>query len=222
MIVTVNDDQHRDPPGQPEDKGRHDQGGQRDESGGKGHARRPSPLGLMGPPESDVPKANPWPSLRAIGFMALFMGVMGSAFTAVFLGAGCGDVVNNVILAMPGGPWAGFLVIQLIIFVLGMFIDWIAILFIVIPVISQTIPVLGFDPVWFALMICLNLQLSFLTPPFCPAVFLVQGMAPREFQVKSAEIIRGVLPFIVVIIFGMVICGVFPDVILWLPSIMVK
>lgn len=105
------------------------------------------------------------------GFI-LLVGSMSFAFTGVFLGSGGGKVVADLILATPGGRWAAFAVIMFICFLLGMFIDWIGIIFIMVPIITPIGEALGFDSIWFAIMICVNLQTSFMTPPFAMAIYI--------------------------------------------------
>jgi len=103
-----------------------------------------------------------------------------------------------------------------------MFIDWIGIVFIMVPILSPIAPILGFDPLWFAMMIIVNLQTAFLTPPFAVSVFVCRGTAAPELGVTMADIIRGVIPFVGLIIVGLGLCVVFPQVILWLPAQMIK
>ena len=98
----------------------------------------------------------------------------------------------------------------------------IGILFIMVPVVTPIAKVLGFDAVWFAIMLNVNLQMSFLTPPFALAVFFLRGVIPEEYGINTNDIIRGVIPFIVLICVGLGLCIAFPQIILWLPSIMVK
>ncbi|NLE96028.1 MAG: TRAP transporter large permease subunit, partial [Dehalococcoidia bacterium] len=106
-----------------------------------------------------------------IGAMAMAVGLGASMFTAVFLRLGGGDAVSSLLMAAPGGKWGVFALTMFIIFILGMFIDWIGILFVMIPLVSPIGEAMGFDPLWFAMMICVNLQMSFLTPPFAYAIF---------------------------------------------------
>ena len=125
-------------------------------------------------------------------------------------------------LAAPGGKWGSFGIIMFVIFILGMFIDWIGILFIMVPIVTPIGEALGFDTIWFALMICINLQMSFLTPPFAYAIFFLKGIARPEWGVTTGHIIRGVIPFVFLIVIGLILCAVFPEIILWLPTLMIK
>ncbi|MCS7232554.1 MAG: TRAP transporter large permease subunit [Synergistetes bacterium] len=156
-------------------------------------------------------------TFRLSGMVFLIL-AMASAFVGVFLKAGCGDVVGNLILKSPGGKWGVFIVIMAILFFLGMFIDWLGIVLLLVPIVTPIAAKLGFDPIWFAMMVCVNLQMSFLTPPFAYAIFFLKGTAPPELGIETNHIIRGVIPFIVLIMIGLALCVAFPQIILWLPS----
>lgn len=160
-------------------------------------------------------------TLRVSGFV-LLIGSLAYAFVGVFIAAGCDDVVAAIVLGAPGGRWGAFVIVMFLVFILGMFIDWIGILFIIVPILAPIIPVLGFDPLWFAMMVCINLQMAFLSPPFAPAIFVCRGTAAPELEVTSGNIIRGVVPFILLIMIGLGLCVAFPQIILWLPGQMVK
>jgi tripartite ATP-independent transporter DctM subunit len=157
-----------------------------------------------------------------ISAMAMAVGLGASMFTGVFLRLGGGEAVSNVLLAAPGGKWGVFALTMFIIFILGMFIDWLGILFVMIPLVTPIGEMLQFDPLWFAMMICINLQMSFLTPPFAYAIFYLKGLAPPEWGLETGHIIRGVIPFVVIIMVGLVLCIIFPDIIMWLPHLMIK
>ncbi len=170
-----------------------------------------------------------WPTLKNIllrslniSCMVMIIGAMSVAFTGVFLKSGGGKVVQDLVMAAPGGRWGAFAVVMFIYFILGFFIEWIGIFFIMVPILAPLAPILGFDPVWFGIMICVNLQMSFLTPPYAFAIFVLRGVAPPELGVTTADIIRGVIPYIFLIMIGLVLCIVFPQIILWLPSQMIK
>lgn len=157
-----------------------------------------------------------------ISSMIYLIGAFASIFVAVFLSAGGGQVVEDFVLATPGGRWGIFAVVMFIYFILGFFIDWLGILFIMVPIITPIGATLGFDPLWFGMMIIINLQMSFLTPPFAFAIFYLRGAAAPELGVTMADIIRGVIPFTVLIMIGLGLFIAFPDIILWLPNIMIK
>jgi len=160
-------------------------------------------------------------TLRVTGFINLIV-IMAFCFVGVFIGIGGGDVTTRFILATPGGKWGAFVVIQLIVFILGFFMDWIGIVFLVVPIATPIAKALGFDAVWFAMMICINLQSSFLTPPFAYAIFIIRGTAPPELGISMSDIIRGVIPFVILILVGSALCIAFPQIITWLPGMMIK
>ncbi len=158
--------------------------------------------------------------MRVSAFVLLIAG-LSYAFVGVFMSAGCGGVVTNLIMAVPGGRWGAFAMVMLIVFVLGMFIEWIGIVFIVVPVFSPIFVKLGFDPLWAAMMVCINLQMAFQTPPMAMSIFVCRGTAPPELGVTMDDIIKGVIPFILLIIFCLVLCTIFPQIITWLPEKMI-
>jgi len=156
-------------------------------------------------------------------FSMVFIVVVGATFfTSVFLGLGCGQVVSDFVLNAPGGKWGVFFIIQLIVFILGMLIDWIGIVLIMVPIVTPIAAELGFDPLWFSMILIVNLQMSFLSPPFAYAIFFLQAICKPEWNIKSGDIIRGSVPFIAVIIVALVLMTVFPEIITWLPNQMIK
>jgi tripartite ATP-independent transporter DctM subunit len=156
-------------------------------------------------------------TMRVSSFV-LLIGCLSFAFVGIFISAGCGDVVASVILSAPFGRWGAFVAVMFIVFILGMFIDWIGIVFIMVPILAPIGPELGFDPLWFGMMICINLQMSFMTPPFAVSIFVCRGTAAPELGVTISDIIRGVIPFVILIMVGMALCIAFPQLILWLPA----
>ena len=154
--------------------------------------------------------------------MILLIGATAAAFVGVFLGAGGGEVVENFILNAPFGRWGAFGMVMFMIFILGFFIDWMAILFILVPIVAPTASALGFDPLWFGMMIIVNFQMAYMTPPFAWPMFYVRGVAPPELGVTIADIIRGVVPFVFLIMIALGLCIVFPQIILWLPGKMIR
>lgn len=160
-------------------------------------------------------------TLRLAGFIFL-VGVMSYAFTGIFLGARGGEVVTNLIMSMPGGRWGAFAVIMFIVFMLGFFIDWIGILFIMVPIITPVFEALGFDPVWAAIMVCVNLQTSFMTPPFAMGIYICRGAAEPSLNVTVAHIIRGIIPYVIMILIVLGLLTAFPQLITWLPGQMIR
>jgi len=148
--------------------------------------------------------------------MVMFVAVGAFMFSGVFMALGGTKLIGNFIIGLPLGKWGIFFVMMVIIFILGMLIDWIGILFIVVPIFTPVVLSFGMDPLWFALVVCVNLQMSFLSPPFAYAIFYLKGVAPPE--VQMIDIIKGVIPFLVLQAIGTALVIIFPDIILWLPS----
>jgi len=157
-------------------------------------------------------------TMRVSG-MSLLIAILSVAYTSVFLILGGGDVVANAIVSVPGGRWGGFALIMLIVFILGMFMDWIGIVFIIVPIVLPTIAVLEFDLLWMIMMIVINLQSGFLSPPFATSIFVLRGSADPALGIQYGDIIRGVYPFIAIVFIVIVLCVIFPEIILWLPRV---
>ncbi|MFH2130474.1 MAG: TRAP transporter large permease subunit, partial [bacterium] len=152
--------------------------------------------------------------------MVVFLLCGATCFTGTFLGAGGEQVVTDFILGLGLGKWGTFWVMMGIVFILGMFLDWIGIVLICFPIFLPMGKALGFDPIWFVVMIAVNLQASFLTPPFGYALFYIKGVAPKG--VELTHIYRGIIPFVLLMLVGLIICAAFPSAVLWLPSLIVK
>lgn len=141
-----------------------------------------------------------------------------TAFGLVFRGMGGDMLVEELMRALPGGVW-GFLVLSmLLIFVLGFFLDFLEICFIVVPILAPIALALGIDPLWFAVLIALNLQTSFLTPPFGFSLFYLKAAAPPEIRIE--QIYRGAIPFVGLQLLALAALLVFPQLALWLPALM--
>jgi len=149
--------------------------------------------------------------------MVFFIIIGADIFNSVFLFLGGGALIKSMLMSLPFGKWFVLSVMMFILFILGFFISWQGLLFIVVPIFLPVATNLGFSPLWFGILICLNLQMSFLTPPFAYAIFFVKGAAPPE--VKTWDIYRGVIPFVLLQAVGLFICIVFPEIILWLPRV---
>ncbi|BCL62332.1 tripartite transporter large subunit [Desulfomarina profundi] len=156
-------------------------------------------------------------TLRVSAFVVMIAALC-YAFVGVFMSAGSGDVVSSLILAVPGGKWASFAMIMLIVFLLGLFIEWIGIVFIIVPIFSPILSHLGFNPLWAGMMICINLQMAFQTPPMAMSIFVLKGTAPPELELSMSDIIKGVIPFVLIIMVVLFLCTVFPGIITWLPE----
>ncbi len=143
-----------------------------------------------------------------------------TAFGLVFRGMGGDTLILEFFNSLPGGKWTFLLLSMLMIFVLGFFLDFIEICFIVVPIIAPVAIHLGIDPLWFALLIAINLQTSFLTPPFGFSLFYLKASAPPSLQLT--DIYKGIMPFVAIqiLILGLLIA--FPKIALWLPNVMDK
>ncbi|OIQ02244.1 MAG: C4-dicarboxylate ABC transporter [Syntrophobacteraceae bacterium CG2_30_61_12] len=146
--------------------------------------------------------------------MMLFIG--GTFFSTVFLSMGGGDVVADLFVGSGMNRWLAFAIMMLIIFILGMFIDWAAILLVTVPIFMPIAMQLDFDPLWFAIMMCVNLQTSFLTPPFGYALFYFKGVAPAGYTMM--HVYKGIMPFVAIQIVGLVLLALFPAISTWLPA----
>jgi len=143
--------------------------------------------------------------------MVVFLLIGSTVFSLVFRGV-YGDVwIDNLLLNIPGGKWGLIFIANLVIFILGFFIDFFEIVFIVIPMIAPTAAKLGIDMVWFGVMIGMNLQASFLTPPFGFSIFYLKGVSPPE--LKTTHVYRGVIPFIIIQLIALTIMIVYPEIV---------
>jgi len=165
-----------------------------------------------------VLKNTMYDTMRVTGFIMLLV-IGAGLFCSVFQYLGGGKFATAVLAAVPGGKWGSFAVMMFIIFILGMLIEWIGSIFIVVPLFTPVAATLGFDALWFAICVCVMYQTGFLSPPNAHAIFYLKGVAPPEVRVE--DIINGVWPFIGLILIGLTIVVLFPDLILWLPSIIV-
>jgi len=147
--------------------------------------------------------------------MLLFVG--GKLFSVVFLSMGGGDVVADMLLGMDVSPYVVLAIMMAVVFIMGMFIDWAAILLVVVPIFTPIAMDLDFNPLWFAMLICVNLQTSFLTPPFGYALFYFKGVAPPEYTMS--DIYRGIIPFVIIQVIGLALMISFPEIITWLPDL---
>ena len=140
-----------------------------------------------------------------------------SLFSLVFRGFDGDELVADLLAAIPGGRWGALFMAMLVMFVLGFFLDFIEIVFVVVPLVAPPLILMGFDPVWLGILMALNLQTSFLTPPFGFALFYLRGAAPPE--VSTLDIWRGAVPFICLQLTLMIIVAAVPALATWLPAI---
>lgn len=147
----------------------------------------------------------------------VFVILIGAAlFSLVFRGLGGDDTVHELLNTIPGGVFGAMLAVMAIMFILGFFLDFIEITFVVVPIVAPVLLMMGMDPVWLGVMMAINLQTSFLTPPFGFALFYLRGVAPPE--VHTAQIYRGAVPFVLIQIFALGVIALFPEIATWLPE----
>jgi TRAP-type mannitol/chloroaromatic compound transport system permease large subunit len=149
----------------------------------------------------------------------VFMILIGAtAFGLVFKALG-GDRLVETFFSSMGVSATGFILISMaIIFILGFFLDFIEICFIVVPILEPVARQLGLDPLWFAILIAMNLQTSFLTPPFGFSLFYLKAVAPK--QIRATHIYKGVTPFILIQLVAIILIAAFPKTVTWLPDLM--
>jgi len=150
----------------------------------------------------------------------IFLILIGATlFSLVFRGLGGDETIHGFLSALPGGPFAAVFLVMAAMFVLGFFLDFLEIVFVVVPVVA---PVLlrmeGIDPVWLGVLMAVNLQTSFLTPPFGPTLFYLRGVAPRE--IATGDIYRGAAPFVGLQILALLVLWYFPGIATWLPRLL--
>ncbi|WP_428774537.1 TRAP transporter large permease [Vibrio sp.] len=152
-------------------------------------------------------------TMRTCG-MIMWIGIGASALVGIYNLMGGIDFVEEVILAMSGGsPLGTLLIMMVILLVLGMFLDWVGVALLTMPIFVPIITNLGFDPIWFGVVFCLNMQVSFLSPPFGPAAFYLKSVAPKD--ISLGEIFHSLLPFIGLQILVLAMVIAFPDLAMW-------
>ncbi|MEE4299782.1 MAG: TRAP transporter large permease subunit [Pseudomonadales bacterium] len=148
--------------------------------------------------------------------MVFFILIGAALFSLVFRGYGGDELVQEVFEGMPGGVVGATIIVMAVIFFLGFILDFIEITFVVVPIVGPVLLAMGLDPVWLGVMIAVNLQTSFLTPPFGFALFYLRGVAPPE--VRTTDIYRGVVPFILIQLFLLGVLAFVPELATWLPD----
>lgn len=166
-----------------------------------------------------------WERLKDVMFSTtrtssmVFMILIGaSIFSLVFRALGGDHQVQEFLTAMPGGVIGAVIVVMLVMFLLGFILDFIEIIYVVVPIVAPILLQMGVDPIWLGIMIALNLQTSFLTPPFGFALFYLRGVTPSS--VPTGNIYRGALPFIAIQVVLLILLGVFPELATWLPKVL--
>ena len=135
-----------------------------------------------------------------------------SIFSLIFRGVGGDDLIEIIFNGIPGGPYAALIFVLVIVFLLGFILDFIEICYVIVPLVAPPLLMMGFDPVWLAVLLAINLQTSFLTPPFGFSLFYLRGVA--DASIKTSEIYKGVIPFILIQLLILIIVLIFPGVIL--------
>jgi len=152
-----------------------------------------------------------------ISSMVFMIFIGASLFSLAFRGFGGDEAVHQVLSQLPGGVVGAMIVVMLVMFLLGFVLDFIEITFVVIPIVGPVLLMMGLDPVWLGIMIAINLQTSFLTPPFGFSLFYLRGVAPEE--VATRDIYRGVMPFITIQLLVLGLLAMWPGLVTWLPGI---
>jgi tripartite ATP-independent transporter DctM subunit len=155
-------------------------------------------------------------STLRISSMVFMILIGASIFSLVFRGFGGDDGVRAVLESLPGGVVGAVIVVMLVMFLLGFVLDFIEITFVVVPIVGPVLLAMGLDPVWLGIMIAINLQTSFLTPPFGFALFYLRGVAPPS--VSTAHIYRGAMPFVAIQVVALLVIAAFPELVTWLPA----
>jgi len=150
--------------------------------------------------------------------MVFFILIGASIFSLVFRGFGGDELIQSIFHDMPGGVVGATLIVMLVIFLLGFILDFIEITFVVVPIVGPVLLAMGLDPIWLGIMIAINLQTSFLTPPFGFALFYLRGVAPDS--IPTTQIYRGVIPFIVIQLILLVVLAKWPGFVTWLPGLL--
>ena len=160
--------------------------------------------------------------IKTLKITAMIMTVLlaGTLFTGVFIGGGGISTASMLIGKAQLSPWMLVSLLMLIIFIAGFFLDWISIVLIFVPLFTPLIIAAGFDPVWFLVLFLIMIQTSYLTPPMAPAIFYLRAVAPEAITIR--DMYRGVVPFIVLQCATLIIVMVFPAIVTYLPSVMLK
>lgn len=153
-----------------------------------------------------------------VSAMVFLILIGASVFSLVFRGFGGDDAVHALLSNLPGGTLGALLAVMLAMFLLGFVLDFIEITFVVVPIVGPVLLAMGVDPVWLGIMIALNLQTSFLTPPFGFSLFYLRGVAPAE--IGTTAIYRGVMPFVAIQLLMLLVVSIWPELVTWLPEVL--
>ncbi len=153
-----------------------------------------------------------------INAMVFLILIGSSMFSLVFRAYHGDEMVTSLLHQVPGGKWGSFCLVMLLIFALGFFLDFFEICFVVVPVVAPSLLSMGLDPIWLGVMIAMNLQSSFLTPPFGFALFYLRGVAPQN--IETMAMYKGVSAFIVIQILVLILLVLWPSIVTWLPQVL--
>lgn len=168
-----------------------------------------------------------WPMLKVsiintakITGMALWLVFVAGAFSQVYSSVGGPRLIEQLVTAMPGGAWGAVIFVQAVLLVLGCFLEPTSIIMITVPVFFPAIVNLGFDPLWFAIVYVVNMEMSYITPPFGFNLFYLKSILPES--VSMNDVYRSVTPFVLLDILGLAIVMIFPQIAIWLPNVLIK
>lgn len=163
----------------------------------------------------EVIKTSLLSTITATG-MALWIAFASTCFVGAYAMGGGQDFAVTLLSELPGERWGALIFTQIIYVILGMFIDWIGITLLIVPIFTPALIAMGFDPVWVGIIFMVNMQISFLSPPFGYALFYVKGIVPSE--VSMSQVWLGALPFLMIQVITLLICLLFPETIMYLPE----
>ena len=152
----------------------------------------------------------------AITSMVFIILIGASVFSLVFRGLGGEELIEQIFNSIPGGLFGSMILVMVLIFLLGFILDFIEISFVIVPIVGPVLMAMGADPIWLGIMIAINLQTSFLTPPFGFALFYLRGVAPEN--IKTISLYKGVIPFITIQLGLLILLAIFPTIVTFLPS----
>lgn len=156
-----------------------------------------------------------------VSSMILLIVAAAFVFTGTFMLVGGGELVKEGLLSLPLGRWGILAIMMAAFFLFGLFMEWVGIVPILVPIFTPILAELQFDPLWAAILFCVAMQTSFLTPPMAPALFYIKGVAPREIDF-GRHIVRGTIPFVLLQLAGLLVLTLFPQLVLWLPELMIR
>ncbi|MCK5262863.1 MAG: TRAP transporter large permease subunit, partial [Gammaproteobacteria bacterium] len=157
-------------------------------------------------------------STTRVTSMVFMIFIGASLFSLVFRGYGGEELVQELLGDLSGGKYHALFAVMLVMFLLGFVLDFIEITFVVVPIVAPVLLAMGIDPIWLGIMIAINLQTSFLTPPFGFALFYLRGVAPVG--IKTTQIYKGVMPFIVIQLVALGMIAYWPGIAIWLPGVL--